>query len=444
MRAQRLLAKRTTVKSLLKARGSPQSHGLCKLRPYTKINVPAFKHTGEVIAYASPDSTYAVSRQLLASAKHSICIGIYDFTASYMHDLLIDAMQRGVVIELLLDVSGTDETRIFDDLVRLGCSGLRAPSCANRSARFFTVVHQKVIVIDDTWVQVQSGNYTPNSIPKNESATAEANFKTGNRDTGLAFRSPKLAAFFKKRLAGDRKLVIDAKIAPKAIAMLKALKARETLFVPAPKKKPTMVFASKRFTLTALKVHPVLTPDNYLDAVAPWLESAKKSIHIEEQYIWAWQSKVQILIQAMKRALAAYPKLEIRIVLGKAFAAEDVKQFDKALARLDQDLGLKRTRDIRFINQDMFVHCHNKMILIDGQSALVSSQNWSDTAVDTNREAGVIVDDRRITRYFEQIFAFDWRVGVSSPLKAKPKFLSPKAFTTGKVVRLDPGDVTFV
>ena len=36
------------------------------------------------MAYASPDSTYAVTKKLLDSAQRSIVIGIYDFRADYM------------------------------------------------------------------------------------------------------------------------------------------------------------------------------------------------------------------------------------------------------------------------------------------------------------------------------------------------------------------------
>ena len=41
---------------------------------------------GKIMAYASPDSTFAVTKRLLDSAQQSIVIGIYDFNADYMKE----------------------------------------------------------------------------------------------------------------------------------------------------------------------------------------------------------------------------------------------------------------------------------------------------------------------------------------------------------------------
>lgn len=380
----------------------------------------------------------------LDAAKKSICIGIYDFTANYIRDALIGAMERGVVVELMLDLSGAKEQILFDSLTELGAATLRAPSCDSPRAKYFPVVHQKVIVIDGQWVLVQSGNYSDNSIPINDPAANWPKFKTGNRDTGIAIESKKIAAFFAKRLAADRKLVIDAKLAPKAIASLKAMRQDGALFLAKPKKAPTTKFKPEAFAAKNVVVQPVLTPDNYLPTMEALLEGATRSVRIEQQYIWSWQSKVQVLIQALARAQAKHPKLVIEIVLGKAFKDEDEKKFDKALDRLQQDLGLNRTEHVRFINQDMFTHCHNKMILIDDAIAVISSQNWSDTAVDTNREAGLIVYDKAVCGYFRKLFDHDFKHGVSKPLKGKSKFYAAKSFSSGQLVRMDLGDIAFV
>jgi phosphatidylserine/phosphatidylglycerophosphate/cardiolipin synthase-like enzyme len=138
----------------------------CILRDYDAITAPSFMVDGEFVAYASPDSTYALTKSLLQAATESILIGIYDFTAGHMKELLLQAMQRGVKVALMLDLDGrTGETPLFEELERFGCEAVPAPSCTSDVAQFFPSAHEKVIVVDDLWTLVQSGNYSPNSIP---------------------------------------------------------------------------------------------------------------------------------------------------------------------------------------------------------------------------------------------------------------------------------------
>jgi hypothetical protein len=76
----------------------------CTLKPpYKRVKVPPFAVTGQITAFASPDSTFAVSKRLLDAATKTIDIGIYDFTASYMAAILKDAMARRVKVTLMLD-----------------------------------------------------------------------------------------------------------------------------------------------------------------------------------------------------------------------------------------------------------------------------------------------------------------------------------------------------
>jgi hypothetical protein len=44
--------------------------------PIKLAEIPSFRLRGAMIAYASPDSTYAVTRRLLDAARKSILIGI--------------------------------------------------------------------------------------------------------------------------------------------------------------------------------------------------------------------------------------------------------------------------------------------------------------------------------------------------------------------------------
>ena len=418
----------------------------CKLRQYNKKPIPSVTISSEVIAYASPDSTFAVTKRLFDAARKSILIGIYDFSAPHMRELLLSAMARGVKVSLMLDVDSDDEKRLFDELVEMGVTGVEAPSCANDTVRFFSCSHEKVIVIDDTWTLVQSGNYTDHSIPLNVTDGGNgAGFRTGNRDTGVAVKSVALAKLFTKILRADMKLV---KATPQ---LLRRLPGPAMFLVErAPAKRPDKLFPSLEMNLPSrLTVQPVLSPDNYMDVVPSLLRKAKKSILIEQQYIRAdgtTNPNVHLLLDAIAEARANNPRLDVRIVLGKLFNGGELPKEQKNLKILRDEYDLVLDTNIRYINTDQLVHCHNKMIIIDGTGVLVSSQNWSDTAVSKNREAGLWVPQADIAKYFKKIFETDWKAAFKTPAKGvtRTRRATPQSLREGgfiKVARADYEEV---
>ncbi len=69
-----------------------------------------------------------------------------------------------------------------------------------------------------------------------------------------------------------------------------------------------------------------------------------------------------------------------------------------------QSMGLDVVNNVR-----IQANVHNKGIIVDGQTVLVSSQNWSPDGTLYNRDAGVIIDNEAVARYFQQIFMHDWQ-----------------------------------
>jgi phosphatidylserine/phosphatidylglycerophosphate/cardiolipin synthase-like enzyme len=410
----------------------------CSLVGYKPVTVPAFDVDQEIIAYCSPDSTYAVTKRMLDAATKSILIGIYDFSADYIKTLLLDAMKRKVKVKLMLDIDSKDEQALFDELVDSGVDGVPAPSCASHKVHYFSSSHEKVIVIDDEWSLIQSGNYSENSIPLNETDGGDPeHFRTGNRDTGLAIRSRKLAKFFTGILTSDMALEQNApeSIAPAAPA------ANAFLIERAPGKLPNDFFPSKRFPLTeSLSVQPVLSPDNYMSFMPGKLKAARKSILIEQQYIRGAQEDITVLLEAIGAAQEAAEDLDVRIILGKIFGKKDLPKEQANLKLLKDTYGLVLGENIRYIDTSRFVHCHNKMVLIDGKGVLISSQNWSDSAVSKNREAGVWLTHAGICKYFAAIFESDWKTARTKLEVSGGDAVEPESLRDGGFVRVVPAD----
>jgi phosphatidylserine/phosphatidylglycerophosphate/cardiolipin synthase-like enzyme len=418
----------------------------CKLRDYSKKrikNIQPFDITGEIIAYASPDSTYAVTKKLMDAAKKSIRIGIYDFTADYMKQILLDALHRGVKVTLMLDIDSDAEQKIMDELAKFGCEAVPSPSCASQhDAKFFRSAHEKFVVIDDEVVLVQSGNYSTASIPFNEKDGGDPdNFRKGNRDMGVAIRSKELCAFFNKVLRKDINLELktggsEAAARPRRLGDVELVES-------VPKLIPAKLFPSKRFNPgSAVKVTPILTPDNYMDEIPPFLASARESILIEQQYIHSFDENVDALLSAVAVAMGKNPQLDVRIVLGKIFGGQKgVQKESENLANIRKKFKLKLGANIRFINTQRFAHCHNKLIVIDRKAVLVSSQNWSNAAVRENREAGLLMPFAPVARYFADIFESDWETAIKTlPKKAEPQSVGVESLAAGNLMAVDFGD----
>lgn len=415
----------------------------CGLTKYNKIkSIPVFAIKSDFVAYASPDSTYAVTRRFFDEAQKEIIIGIYDFSADYMKELVLRTMQRGVKVSLMLDVDSKEEQALFDELAKFGCNVVAAPSCASKVIQYFPSSHEKVIVIDRTWTLVQSGNYSANSIPFNEKDGGDKNhFVNGNRDMGVAIKSKPLAEFFVKVLKRDMKLELDAE-------KLESLSENKLFGLPelveaVPKSLPSKLFPSKTFKpAKAVNVTPILTPENYMDQITALIESATESIYIENQYIRSSQAEIARLLESIKKAQKKN-NVDVRIVLGKLFGQKDYDNEVLNVKNLSANFKLKLGTNIRYINTNQFVHCHNKLIVIDGKTVLISSQNWSRTgvgAVGGNREAGLLIEYPDLAQYYTQIFESDWNSAFIKIPKPGKTTITPQALAKGNFAKVVPAD----
>ena len=425
------------------ARGGPLTLALshafaCRLRRYARIPIESLRVRGPFIAYCSPESTFAVTKQRFDAARRSIRIGIYDFTASWMEQLVVDALSRGVAVSLLLDLAGAPETTVFQRLLRKGVVGAPAPSCTG-AAHYFTNFHEKVIVIDDEWTLVQSGNYSHAGIPENVTdGGAVRDFQPGNRDMGVAVRSRPLASFFAERFRADLGLAR----APRARTAVRAAALAGAPLLAAAPRVPRARFRSRLLRPPRpVTVRPVLTPDNFLEVVPPWLAGARQSIHIEMQYIRARQPKVRRLLAAIASARAAHPRLDVRVILAAPLMPDDLATERRELRTLAHEYGLALGTQVRILNPRYFVHCHNKLVILDRHDVLVGSQNWSDTAISSNRESSLLVAYPALAHHFERIFASDWATALRALPKPRAAVTAPHATLRHiRTVTLDPGD----
>jgi phosphatidylserine/phosphatidylglycerophosphate/cardiolipin synthase-like enzyme len=54
------------------------------------------------------------------------------------------------------------------------------------------------------------------------------------------------------------------------------------------------------------------------------------------------------------------------------------------------------------------IGCHTKGIVIDSETVLLGSHNWTDSGVQANRDASLLIRRPEIATYYERIFLHDW------------------------------------
>ena len=379
-------------------RGGSSAEGEPK-DPKVLFGKRAFTIAGEVIAYASPDTTHDVLQEKLSKAKKSIQIGVYDLSAPHVKRWLSSALGRGVKVSILL---GSSQKAMSAELRALGATVFEAPP----SSIVFGVYHPKFIIVDGVWSLVQSANLTSNGVPVD---------KKGNREVGLAVESRELAEYLAGLFQKDAENI--GKTQGKEAHLHSS---KEPSYEPYD---PVERFAALRLggatqpvgvsgqssKAEPLRIAPVLTPENYLKTLVELLESARESIDVYQPYVRFGRGKgVDQLFEAMKSARARNPNLRVRLILASA------PNHDEVLRRLHQP-EFSQFVSARVLNPRSGLNNNAKLILVDGRYSVVGSTHWSEAGVSLSREVCLLVDSTAVAGYYDSIFKADWAVAKPAP-----------------------------
>lgn len=349
----------------------------------------------------SPDCSYQLVAAALRRAKKKLLVYIYNLSAPHLLDELTAAKKRGVKVRVMYDVrdGGAKEA---DELKARKIQHLAAPS--TKPAGVFTVCHQKFVVIDDRDLLIESANWAGSSVPFRPK---NAKYKSGNREWFAWVSNTDLAEWFTTLFEHDWKLSKSGGHVVGLIPPVVELTNPEFAFAAIP---PTQ-FDSLVLSGTA-RVFPLISPNNYASDLLLHLKEASSSICIQQQYILAGKGVddlLDVLEQKKKKG-----KVKIRILVSPKYGKNWYRSVDTLKAA-----GLGTT--LRAQNLKFVIHGHNKGVLIDNHLSVVSSTNWSENSVTLGREAGLLIESREVSRYFREVFDFDWSVGLK-PSDVEPSF----------------------
>jgi phosphatidylserine/phosphatidylglycerophosphate/cardiolipin synthase-like enzyme len=150
-----------------------------------------------------------------------------------------------------------------------------------------------------------------------------------------------------------------------------------------------------------MTITPLLTPDPgvYADAVRALIDGAGSTLYLQFQYIELPRTvtdSAQPFIDLVQAVVARQKAgVDVRIIMSEYEVAGYLEQL--ATAGLDVKNGVKIQNNV-----------HNKGVVVDGATVLVSSQNWSMDGTLFNRDAGVVIANSDIAQYFQRVFLHDW------------------------------------
>ena len=131
------------------------------------IQIKYSSHTtcyeGTVVPVFSPYNSEEIFN-LIKNAKNEIKLEVYEFSSNSLADALIDARQRGVSVEVVLEPSVYQNNGIFNKLINNGID-------VNWASKKFHNTHSKFVIIDDNIVFVGSMNWSENALKNNREAS---------------------------------------------------------------------------------------------------------------------------------------------------------------------------------------------------------------------------------------------------------------------------------
>jgi hypothetical protein len=392
-----------------------------KLAAIAKTSLPYSGPTGvtlkpmtaeaTLVLSASPDTGWPVLRDFLTVTAKTLTAGMYDFTAAHIA-MAVQTATAGKHLNLVIDhppqnatADQTDAATVADlrQSIASGFDQAWALTKLDKDATAWiypTSYHIKVAVRDRSTVWLSSGNWNNSNQPDIIPAIIPADAVTAqrrDRDWHVVVTSAKLAGVFEDYLLNDLTIAQAHNATPEA---------------PGPSLGPPHLPSSKtpafgEFFPTAtvtgrIKLAPLLTPDPgvYADAVKTLIASATKTLYMQFQYIElpkaidaTSQPFVDLVHAVIDRQKA---KVDVRIIMSEYETAGYLEQLQAA--------GLDVATTVKIQN-----NVHNKGIIVDSKTVLVSSQNWSVDGTLYNRDAGLIIYNKTAAAYYQQIFLHDWQ-----------------------------------
>jgi hypothetical protein len=123
---------------------------------------------------------------------------------------------------------------------------------------------------------------------------------------------------------------------------------------------------------------------------------------------WYWGWGENPLTDALHDA--AVRGVSIRLIINQHYVNEN-SEIREAVNDLNEEWGVNQGLDVEAIlmsENDTVTKLHNKGVIVDGKSVLISSINWGDNSILRNREMGLILHSEAIVAPYMAAWWDDW------------------------------------
>ncbi len=376
---------------------------------------------GSVETFSSPDTSFGILVREIDEAENDIAVSVYEFTNSQIANALLSALARDVSVRLLLEgspVGGmkTTESEVLDVLSQNGAKIrlLRGDESQEVYSRY-TFNHGKYALIDDSTTVICSENWGESGMPVNN--------RTGNRGWGVVIQSQEVHDYFEN--------VFESDWNPQSRDSVLYEQVRTGMLTTEPEEDiPTTyeyVGGFPSFLKTGtFSVRPAISPDTTLDetTIIHMIRSANEELLVEQFYIRPhWGSDTATMNPYLQEVVeAARRGVHVHVLLDSSwYNTEHNDPYDndnviEYLNDLEEGEGLPIEAKLIDSNSHGYLKLHNKGLIADGKAVLISSINWNKNSIASNREIGIIVYDEDVASFYRELFFYDWKDDVTSPV----------------------------
>ena len=265
--------------------------------------------------------------------------------------------------------------------------------------------HGKYLIIDNKTVIVESCNWAKTGVP------IDPTF--GNREWGILVKNEIIADYFLNVFLDDwnPERCDSYSFDEVDLSVPSGFFVDKTIYKGTYELEFKSITYNGNFTAT-----PVFSPDTSEIAICDLIESANNTIYIEQLYVYKdWKNNVSPLIKRLINK--SNQGLEIKVILNFNPFYEASNEKCNLTKQLLEEHGI----EVKFLytNWSYFTNTHNKGMIVDNRSVLISSINWNENSFTRNREAGIIIENEEIAGYYAEVFLYDWALSQPKPKDAE-------------------------